>query len=189
MLQPKLLTQVLSILKENHIDYMVTGSIVSSMQGEPRATHDVDILVNITTSAIPSLINTFTSPGYYLSESAIEDAIRHKSMFNLIDTTDGDKVDFWILTNQPFDQSRFSRKYEENVLGFSMNISTPEDTILMKLHWSNLSGGSEKQFNDALRVYEVQYSILDLLYLQSWADRLRVKELFERLIKEAQPIL
>ena len=56
MLQPKLLKKVLSLLDENHIDYMVTGSLVSSLQGEPRATHDVDILVNITTSAIPSLL-------------------------------------------------------------------------------------------------------------------------------------
>ena len=52
MLQPKLLKTVLSFLDENHIDYMVTGSLVSSIQGEPRATHDVDILVNITVSTI-----------------------------------------------------------------------------------------------------------------------------------------
>jgi hypothetical protein len=35
----------------------------------------------------------------------------------LLDTTEGDKVDFWILTTEPFDQSRFSRKQEEKVLG------------------------------------------------------------------------
>jgi len=34
-------------------------------------------------------------------------------------------------------------------------VSSPEDTILAKLRWANLSGGSEKQFIDALRVYEV----------------------------------
>jgi hypothetical protein len=28
-------------------------------------------------------------------------------------------------------------------------------TILMKLRWAALSGGSERQFTDALRVYEV----------------------------------
>ena len=109
MSQPKLLKKVLDLLQKNHIDYMVTGSLVSSLQGEPRATHDIDILVNITSAAIPSLINTFEPPGYYLSQTAIEEAIRHQSMFNLLDTTEGDKVDFWILTNEPFDRSRFSR--------------------------------------------------------------------------------
>lgn len=189
MLQPKLLKTVLSLLDENHIDYMVTGSLVSSIQGEPRATHDVDILVNITLSAIPFLVEAFTPPDYYISETAIEDAIRYKSMFNLLDTTEGDKVDFWILTDDPFDQSRFSRKYEETMLGLSMKISSPEDTILMKLRWANLSGGSEKQFTDALRVYEVQFGNLDLAYIESWVTILQVKELWEKLKQDAQPII
>jgi hypothetical protein len=188
MLQPKLLKKVLFLLDENHIDYMVTGSIASSIQGEPRTTHDIDLLVNITYLAIPSLVNTFSPPDYYISESAIDDAIRHKSMFNLLDTVDGDKIDFWVLTDSPFDQSRFARKYIEQVLGLSMKISTPEDTILMKLHWTNLSGGSEKQFNDALRVYEVQFGKLDFNYIESWAQKLQVNDLWEKLKREAQPI-
>ena len=189
MLQPKLLKKVLTVLGENHIDYMITGSLVSSMQGEPRATHDVDILVNITHSAIPPLVDTFTPPDYYISGTAIEDAILRKSMFNLLDTNEGDKVDFWILTDEPFDQSRFARKYEEKMSGLSMKVSRPEDTILMKLRRANLLGGSEKQFTDALRVYEVQFGTLDLTYIESWTERLQVKELWERLQQEGKPII
>jgi len=189
MLQPKLLIKILSLLNENQIDYMITGSLVSSIQGEPRATHDVDILVNITHAAIPALIKAFRPPDYYISESAIEEAIQHKSMFNLLDTTEGDKADFWILTDEPFDQSRFSRKYEEKMLGVSMKISAPEDTILMKLRWAKLSGGSEKQFTDALRVYEVQYGKLNLSYMEAWSQALHIKEFWERLKQEAQPII
>ncbi len=188
MLQPKLLIKVLAVLNENQIDYMITGSLVSSIQGEPRATHDVDILVNITHAAIPALIKAFTPPEYYISEPAMEEAIQHKSMFNLLDTTEGDKADFWILTDEPFDQSRFARKYEEKMLGLSMKISTPEDTILMKLHWAKLLGGSEKQFTDALRVYEVQYGNLDLNYIEAWSQTLHIKEWWEKLKQEAQPL-
>lgn len=189
MLQPKLLITILTLLNENHIDYMITGSLVSSIQGEPRATHDVDIVLNITRSVIPILLKAFTPPDYYISESAMEEAIQHKSMFNLLDTTEGDKADFWILTEEPFDQSRFARKYEENLLGISMKISTPEDTIVMKLRWAKQSGGSEKQFTDALRVYEVQYAKLDLGYMEAWSKTLQIKELWERLKQEARPIL
>lgn len=189
MLQPKLLIKVLNLLNENQIDYMITGSLVSSIQGEPRATHDVDILVNLTQATIPAFIKAFMPPDFYLSESAIKEAIQHKSMFNLLDTTEGDKVDFWILTDEPFDQSRFTRKYEEKILGLSMKISTPEDTILMKLQWTKLSGGSEKQFTDALRVYEVQYMNLDLSYMEAWSQTLQIKELWEKLKQEAQPII
>lgn len=188
MSQSKLLERVISVLNDNQINYMVTGSIVSSLQGEPRATHDVDIVINITVKSITSLIKAFPSPKYYLTESGIKEAIKYKSMFNLIDTEEGDKIDFWILTDDPFDRSRFERKYEENVLEFKMKISKPEDTILAKLRWAKISGGSEKQFTDSLRVYEVQYGKLDLNYLKSWVTRLQINELWEKLKNEAKPI-
>ncbi len=188
MPQQELLKNVLSILDENHIDYMITGSIVSSIQGEPRATHDVDIVVNIKSSVISELIKAFPPPQYYLSEDSIKEAIKYKSMFNLLDTKEGDKADFWILTERPFDKSRFERRYEENVFGFKMKVSRPEDTILAKLLWAKLSGGSEKQFTDALRIYEIQYGNLDLDYIEEWANRLQVSELLQRLKTDANPI-
>ena len=70
-------------------------------------------------------------------------------------------------------------------MGFDLIVSRPEDTILAKLRWAKLSGGSEKQFIDALRVYEVQYHLLDQDYLKDWIHRLGLMELWERLQKEA----
>ena len=67
-------------------------------------------------------------------------------------------------------------------------MSRPEDSILMKLRWAKLSGGSEKQFTDALRVYEVQFRNLDLSYLDTWAKTLKVTSLWARLKKEAQVV-
>jgi len=64
-------------------------------------------------------------------------------MFNLIETNSGDKVDFWILTNEPFDVSRFARKYIESVLEMELFVTSAEDTILMKLSWAKKSRGSE----------------------------------------------
>ena len=168
---------------------MITGSIVSSMQGEPRATHDVDVLININPSVIPLLTSAFEPPQYYISKEAIEEAFAYKSMFNLLDTTEGDKVDFWILTDDAFDKSRFQRRQEEKLPGLNMNISTPEDTILMKMKWTQISGGSEKQFTDALRVYEVQYAALDFNYLDKWVAYLQVKDIWTRLKNESDPIL
>ena len=72
--------------------------------------------------------------------------------------------------------------------GVPLRVSCPEDTILMKLRWAELSGGSEKQFGDALRVYEVQHGILDQAYLDAWAVRLGVTASLARLRLEAKPI-
>ncbi len=189
MPQPQLLEKVLAVLNNHQVDYMITGSIVSSLQGEPRATHDIDIVVNIEALPIEKLTGAFLPPRFYISKESIQEAIESKTMFNLIDTTEGDKVDFWILTEDPFDASRFERKRKENVYGFDMKISAPEDTILAKLRWAKLSGGSQKQFFDALRVYEVQYGILDIKYINDWADRLQIIEAWEKLQQNAQPLL
>ena len=107
-------------------------------------------------------------------------------MFNLLSTKDGDKVDFWMLTDDPFDRSRFSRRVVEEVAGVDLSVSTPEDTILAKLSWAKRSGGSEKQFGDALSVYEVQRGSLDESYLETWAQRIDVAPLLERLRSEAE---
>ena len=94
MPQPQLLEKVLTVLNNSRVDYMITGSIVSSLQGEPRATHDVDIVVNIQHASIQNLVDVFCPPRFYLSKESIVEAIEHKTMFNLIDTTEGDKIDF-----------------------------------------------------------------------------------------------
>ena len=188
MSQQELLKKVTQTLANAGIEYMLSGSLVSSIQGEPRLTHDIDLVVAIHHNAVVNLTQAFAPPDYFLSEESIYEAIDSKGMFNLIDVTTGNKADFWILTDEPFDQSRFSRKYVEEIMGMQIVVSAPEDTILAKLNWAKLSGGSEKQFTDALRIYEVQYDTLDMDYLHLWAGKLGVKQLFNRLLNEAESI-
>ncbi len=42
-------------------------------------------------------------------------------------------------------------------------------------------GGSEKQFGDALSVYELQYGTLDLDYMEHWAREIKINALWSRL--------
>lgn len=186
MSQQELLKQVVQVLSETGIDYLVTGSIASSLQGEPRSTHDIDLVVALTPEGAKSLVRAFPPPDYYLSEDAIVDAVRTQSMFNLLLLTEGEKVDFWILTKDPFDESRFARKRIEEVFGIRLAVSAPEDTILAKLKWAKLSGGSEKQLTDALRVYEIQAPLLDRSYLDHWAQHLEVVDLWQQIQAEAE---
>ena len=166
---------------------MLTGSLVSSLQGEPRATHDIDFVIAIHPVGIKQLVKAFPPPKYYIDEQAAFDAVAKESMFNLVDVKQGYKIDFWILTNDPFDQSRFSRRQRESINNAQVFVSSPEDTILMKLKWAKLSGGSEKQFKDCIRIYEVQFGSLDQAYLDSWAKRLTVTDLLQQLRKKASP--
>jgi hypothetical protein len=188
MSQQELLIRVVDVLNRTGVDYMLTGSVASSFQGEPRSSHDVDLVVAPPPSAAKALAEAFPPPDFYLPEDFIREAIDRRSMFNLLWVTEGDKVDFWMLTDAPFDRSRFARKREEELFGVRMKISSPEDTILAKLNWAKESGGSEKQVTDALRVYEVQRDQLDLAYIDHWAAQLGVEPLWRRLKESAQPM-
>lgn len=186
MSQQKLLKKVVATLDASKIEYMLTGSVASSLQGEPRLTHDIDLIMAVRPDSIKLLLSAFPPPEYYLDEDAMREAIQNSGMFNVIEVNSGDKVDFWMLTTDPFDKSRFSRKYTEDVMDMRVVVSSPEDTILAKLKWAKLSGGSEKQFIDALRVYEVQSGKLDMQYLFTWVKVLEIEELFNRLQNEAE---
>lgn len=178
MSQQELLRFLARTLAELGIDYFITGSWSSSLQGIPRATHDLDIVVALTPEQGERLIDFFPSERFYLSRPAVHQALHDRTMFNVLDTTSGDKIDFWMLTEEPWDQLRFERRERARLLGIATCVSTPEDTILAKLRWSMLSGGSEKQLGDARGVYEVQFGALDIAYVDHWAQQLGLMELW-----------
>lgn len=126
MSQQELLNTVVRALEQLDVEYMVSGSIASSLQGEPRSTHDIDIVVDLPRSKAHALAAAFPPPVYYFDEEAVAEAVAAKGMANLINTDSGDKVDFWILTEDPFDRSRFARRYYEEVLGTRFAVSSPK---------------------------------------------------------------
>ena len=73
MSQQELLTFVISKLNELSIDFMLTGSHASSLQGEARATHDIDLVAKLTTNDAKPFIDVFQDERFYLSESAVRE--------------------------------------------------------------------------------------------------------------------
>lgn len=172
MSQSDLLIEAVDALESAGVGYALTGSLVSSLQGEPRATHDIDLVVEVDMRAVDGLARAFSAPRYFFDQLAARDALSQRGMFQLLDTANGDKVDFWALTDSEFDRSRFSRRIEVHAFGARLWLTTPEDTIIQKLKWAADSGGSERQMGDAVGVYQVQSGILDEAYLDAWAEKL-----------------
>jgi len=148
----------------------------------------MDFVVLLDDDSASGLATALSKIGGYIDDAALHRAVRNKAMFNLIDPGSGTKVDFWLLTDSAFDESRFARRRTERLLNIDIWVSTPEDTILAKLQWGKLSGGSEKQFMDALRVYELQHPSLDRVYLDEWVGSLGLQAEWRRLLDEAQPL-
>ena len=93
MSQFKLLKEVITFLNQADTSYMLTGSIVSSFQGEPRSTHDIDMMIQLDKEKIDSLLLAFPSPTYYIDKDMVLDGIKSKKMFKLLNTETGDKID------------------------------------------------------------------------------------------------
>ena len=60
----RLLEEVISKLEISEIPYMLTGSIVSSLQGVPRSTHDIDFVISISEKDIEKIINNFSKEDF-----------------------------------------------------------------------------------------------------------------------------
>ena len=93
MSQQEVLTHVVEALEASQTPYMLTGSLVSSLQGEPRSTHDVDFVVLLERGSSVRLFAALSRIGGYLDRESIERAIESQSMFNLIEPELGIKVD------------------------------------------------------------------------------------------------
>jgi hypothetical protein len=175
-------------LESAGIPFMVAGSICSSYHSQPRTTNDIDLVIDSTPAQLDHLLSMLGSKIYVSQESARQ-ALRDRSMFNIIDLTNGWKVDLIVRKNRPFSIEEFQRRQTGIVEGHSLPIATPEDIILSKLEW-NLITPSERQVRDALNVAIAKWPALDRDYLRKWAPALGVTDqLLEvlRVAEEAQP--
>ena len=185
--QEDFLGRLIKKLDEQNIPYMLSGSVSSSLHGQPRATNDADIVI---APAEEQLIAFLKSLGddYYVNPDAARDAFKSNSVFNVIDIQNSWKADLIICKNRPFSREEFQRRQKANIMGLDAWVVSPEDVILSKLEWAKNSKSSQ-QLQDALGVATVQYDHLDRDYLHKWAKELQVESSLEMLLKQAKKLI
>ena len=72
---------MIQILDGLQIEYMVTGSVTSSLQGEPRSTHDIDLVVDLTEDSASRLRDMLPPDEFYVSDQAIREALSRRTTF------------------------------------------------------------------------------------------------------------
>lgn len=90
-------------------DYFLGGSLASSLQGEPRATNDIDFVVDLKPVQVEPLAAALGSDFEVDIDSLREAAIR-RSSWNLFHQPTVTKVDLFLLRAGEFDRSEFSRR-------------------------------------------------------------------------------
>jgi hypothetical protein len=129
---------VVQTLDEIQAPYVIIGGFAAAVFGSPRPTFDVDIIVDLKEEHIETLVTRYPLPRYYADPVQIRDSIRLGIMFNIIDTTEGRKVDLVPLSMDP----RYHRALERRVRYTFKDASgdqmvawfaRPEDVIAGKL--------------------------------------------------------
>ena len=167
------LSDVVDALDAAGVEYMIGGSVASSIFGEPRTTRDIDIVVAVDDTSLRDLFGRFDREHVYIDEPADDEPIRAGQMFNLLDLRGGWKVDLVVRKSRPFSVVEFGRRQQLDVLGVTAWVASVEDVILTKLEWAALSGSS-RQIDDVRGIVAVQGEALDVAYLRNWADQLQV---------------
>jgi hypothetical protein len=185
--------RILEVLDLLEIPYQVVGSLASSMHGIPRTTMDIDLVVNLRAEQIEEFAAGLNAD-FYADPEMIQEALAHRRSFNLIHYASVFKFDIFPLLEDKYSQTQFGRRQfvETKLFGddpIECAFATAEDTVLSKLRWYRAGGEtSERQWNDLRGILQISGNRLDLTYLNTWAPRLEVADLLERLLHEGPPL-
>jgi len=173
------LARIVALLDAANIPCMVSGCVASTYHGVPRATQDLDVVIDPTDAALANFAQAALKNDLYVDPDRAREALRQRRQFNVIDATSGWKADLIVRKDRPFSREEFSRRVHARLLDVDVWVATPEDTVLAKLEWS-ARGGSDLQMEDVAGIVRVRAQDLDRVYIRRWAAELGVLEIWER---------
>lgn len=183
-----LVLQVAAMLDELGIDWVLGGSVASSIFGEPRSTVDVDVAIRMGPDAVEQLLEHAKADFYVPGDSA-RAAVRAHGAFNLLDTKHGLKVDLFVLGDGLLDRSQLERRVRFQVPDSEDEIwvTAPEDQVLRKLDWYRLANmESDRQWRDVLGLLAVQRGSLDVDYMTTTAREVGLADLLGQALEDAE---
>ncbi len=169
------------------IMYFVGGSFASSFHGIPRATQDIDIVADIKSEQVSTLVKTLESI-FYIDEQMVQDAIQKVVSFNIIHLKSMYKVDIFPYKESTYSKEEMDRREKYEISKDPVQeiyFASAEDIILNKLNWYKMGGQvSERQWDDVMGVLKVQNKKLDIDYLKQKAKYLGIEDLLDQALEE-----
>jgi hypothetical protein len=179
------LALIVRTLNEADVPFMLTGSLAAAFYGAPRATQDMDVVIDSHPDRVERLVAGLRAAGLYVDlESALE-ALRTGGQFYSIDPSTGWKADLIFRRARAFSEAEFKRRQHRELLGIEVGLTTLEDLIIAKLEWSEL-GDSELQRRDIRELLEIAGDSIDRTYLDRWLGILGLQQAWERITGSTQ---
>jgi Nucleotidyl transferase of unknown function (DUF2204) len=177
MPDPDLIEMFVFPLNEQRIRYLVTGSVAAMLYGEPRVTHDIDLVVFLRSGDLERLAKAYPSPEFYLPPAeiiSIEMGRQERGHFNVIHPGSALKADFYITNRDEFQAWAFRNAKRYSIQGNTIELSPPEYVIISKLEFYR-EGRSEKHLRDIRAMLAVSGDQLDRSALNEWIQKREVE--------------
>ncbi len=184
MLQAELITVFIDPLNRVALPYMITGAVAAIYYGEPRLTHDIDIVVQITASDVELFCTCFSVDGYYCPPpDIIQIEIKRKSFahFNLIHHDSGLKADCYPAGHDEL--HRWGLEHRKKVVIDTKRtfwLAPAEYVIIRKLQYFR-EGGSEKHIEDIAHMLRVSSKQVDFTFLEKYITLYRLDEEWKKI--------
>jgi len=151
-----LFLHILQTLNKIDAPYMIIGAFAGTIYGITRVTYDIDIVVDISDEHIEALSHAYPLPRYYADPEMMRSSIEMGIMFNIIDSSRGEKADLVPLSGTLSYEYAFQHRIRKTVSitgakPFEVWVARPEDIIIGKFKaW--VEGRSRKHETD---IYEM----------------------------------
>jgi len=179
---------VLDALEATHLTYLIGGSVAVWAWGEPRTTRDFDVVIHLPLESIFPLSAELKKrdmlvPGEIILDSLIKS---HDAPLNAIHLYTGYKADLFLLRQgDTFRATALARRMLMDLdapLG-KVYVHSPEDLILNKLRYFTLSH-QPKHTRDITSIILTTNDLLDIPYIEAWAQELNVMEVWQEILKQ-----
>jgi hypothetical protein len=182
---------VLEALQAAGVEYLIGGAIAGWAWGEPRTTHDLDLVVDLPIEAVSRLSNELKIrdmlvPPEIILDTLIED--RADIPINAIHIYSGLKADIYpIRSGDELRKEAFRRRLLVDFgppIG-NVYVHSPEDLIIYKLLYFSISE-QPKHIRDITAILRAQKNQLNLDHIEKWANRLGLTSIWHELLGDVE---
>lgn len=178
------LRTLLQVFQDQGVPHAISGSLATNAYGEYRATKDADIVVALEWARFAALFEAL-EPEFEIDRQLRLEGVTATSRFVLKHRESRFVVEIFLLSDDPFDQSRFARRVPHTYSGIPTFLMSAEDAVVQKALWLKLTG-KHKHRDDLLGVLRVQAGQLDWNYIHRWADQHGTRTLLEEIREEVE---
>ncbi|MEM2759863.1 MAG: hypothetical protein QXU32_06565 [Nitrososphaerales archaeon] len=162
--QNRLLHELLDALEESKATYMLTGALLMKFYGDPRATGDIDLIIESQRTDINVLSQSLKRHGFVIHSLGYgHNTILHKESSKWAD----------LIIRELIGEEIAHIK----IMGRDVCVSTPENLILKKLDWM----GEEYAGRDASDVISIFVRMGNRLKIEYIVEESRKRGLVQRL--------